>query len=96
MYPVVHTTYIRQEAVVEYLRDNQLHLSGDGRCDSPGYSAKYATYSLMDSDTDLILDHSLVHVSETGSSVAMEKEGLRCCLDKLLDQGIDIISLATD
>ena len=40
MYPVVHTTYIRQqEAVVEYLRDNRLHLSGDGRCDSPGYSA---------------------------------------------------------
>ena len=59
VYPVVHTTYIRQqEAVVEYLRDNWLHLSGDGRCDSPGYSAKYATYSLMDSATDLILDYS--------------------------------------
>ena len=29
MYPVVHTTYVRQqEAVVEYLRGNQLHLSG--------------------------------------------------------------------
>ena len=97
VYPVVHTTYVRQqEAVIEYLRDNQLHLSGDGRCDSPGYSAKYATYSLMDSATDLILDYSLVHVSETGSSVAMEKEGLRRCLDKLFDQGVDIISVATD
>ena len=57
---------------------------------------KYATYSLMDSASDLILDYSLVHVSKTGSSVAMEKEGLRRCLDKLLDQGVDIISLATD
>ena len=29
--------YVRQqEDVVEYLRGNQLHLSGDGRCDSPG------------------------------------------------------------
>ena len=41
-----------------------------------------------------------MHVSETGSYVAMEKEGLRHCLDKLLDklldQGVDIISLATD
>ena len=44
LYPVVHTNYIRQqEAVVEHLRGNQLHLSGDGRCDSPGYSAKYGT-----------------------------------------------------
>ena len=54
VYPVVHTTYVRQqEAVVEYLWGNQLHLSGDGHCDSPGYSAKYATYSLVDSATDL-------------------------------------------
>ena len=35
--PVVHTTYVRQqEAIVEYLRGNQLHLSGDGHCGSPG------------------------------------------------------------
>ena len=97
MYPVVHTNYIRQqEAVVEYLRGEQLHLSGDGRCDSPGYSAKYGTYSLMDSATDLILDYSLVQVSEVSSSVAMEKEGLRRCLDKLLTQGFSISSIATD
>ena len=49
----------------------------------------------MDSATNL-LDYSLVHVSETGSSVVMEKEGLRRCLDKLLDQGADIISYATN
>ena len=97
LYPVVHTNYVRQqEAVIEYLRGNQLHLSGDGHCDSPGYSAKYSTYTLMDSATDLILDYSLVHVSEVGSSVAMEKEGLRRCLDKLLTQGVAINSIATD
>ena len=72
VYSVVNTTYIRrQEAVFEYLRDNRLHLSGNGHCDSPGYSVKYATYSLMNSATDLILDYSLVHASETSSSVAM-------------------------
>ena len=48
VYPFVHTTYVRQqEAVVECLRDNHLHLSGDGHCDSPEYIAKYATYSLI-------------------------------------------------
>ena len=96
MYPVIHTNYVqKQETVIEYLRCNQLHLSGDGRCDSPGYSAKYGTYSLMNSATDLILDYSLVQVTETGISVAMEKEGLRCCLEKLLAQGVDITSIAT-
>ena len=63
VYHVVHTTYVRQqEAVVEYLRGNQLHLSVVGCCYSPGYNAKYATYSLMDSATDLILDYSWVQV----------------------------------
>ena len=93
LYPVVHTNYVmQQEAVIEYLRGNKLHLSGDGRCDSPGYSAKYGTYSLMHSATDLIL----VQVTETGSSVAMEKDGLRRCLDKVLAQGVEITSIATD
>jgi len=74
VYAVVHTTYVRQrEAVVEYLRGSQPHLSGDGCCDSPGYSAKYCTYTIMDSATDLILDYSLLQCTETGSSVAMEK-----------------------
>ena len=70
LYPVVHTNYVRQqEAVIEYLRGNQLHLSGDGRFDSPGYSAKYGTYTLMDSATNVILDYSLVQVLEVSSSV---------------------------
>ena len=50
----------------------------------------------MDSATDLILDYSLVQVSDVGSSVAMEKEGLGRCLNKLLTQGVTITSVATD
>ena len=70
LYPVVHINYIRQEEpMIEYLRGNQLLLSGDGCCDSPRYSA----YSPMDSATDLILDYSLIQVSEVGISVAMKK-----------------------
>ena len=41
--PVMHGTYLlQQEAMLAFLRDEGLHSSGDGRCDSPGYSAKYA------------------------------------------------------
>ena len=61
-YPVVHITVVRQhKAVVEYLKGNQLHLFDDDCCVSPGYSANYATYSLVESVTDLILNYSLVH-----------------------------------
>jgi len=71
-------------------------LSGDGRCDSPDYSAKYCTNTLMDSAMDLILDCSLVQCTETSSSVAMEKEGLRWCLEKLMVQHVNISTIATD
>ena len=97
LFPVRHTNYImQQDAVLEFLSGKDLCLSGDGRCDSPGYSAKYCTYSLMDSVTDLILDYKLIQSSETRSSVAMEKEGLRQCLDYLLDRGVLIDTIATD
>ena len=97
LFPVIHNNYVMQhDAVLEFLRGNNLKLSGDGQCDSPGYSAKYCTYSLMDSATDLILDYKLIQSSETGSSVAMEKEGLRRSLNYLLEQGVSIVTIATD
>ena len=61
-----------------------------------GIVPNMGTYSLMDSATDLILDYSLVQVTDVGSSVAMEKEGLRRCLDKLLTQGVLVAFIATD
>ena len=37
------------------LSDKSLIISGDGRCDSPGSSAKFCTYTLMDTDSNLII-----------------------------------------
>ena len=99
LFPVIHTNYLmQQDAVLEFLRGEHLYLSGDGRCDSPGYNVKYCSYSLMDSASDLILDYKLIQSSETGSYVAilMEKEGLRRCLNYLLDRDVSIDTIATD
>ena len=61
LFPVIHTNYVmQQDTVLEFLRGNNLQLSGDGRCDSPGYSDKYCTYSLMDSASDFILDYTYI------------------------------------
>ena len=57
---------------------------------------EFCTYSLMDLPTDLILDYKLIQSSETGSSVAVEKEGLRWSLNYLLEQDVSIVSIAMD
>ena len=40
-----------------------LSLGGDARCDSPGYCAKYGSYTIMDLEHNVILDIELVQVS---------------------------------
>jgi len=42
----------------------QLSLAGDGRCDSPGHSALFGTYSLMDTETGKIVCFELIKVLE--------------------------------
>ena len=48
LYPVLHTNYVLQkEVVIEYLRGNKLYLSGDGRCDNPGYIVPSMVHILL-------------------------------------------------
>ena len=67
------------------VKDKGLMLSGDGRCDSPGKSAKYCTYSFMDVDSGYILHMETVDKREVAlQSPNMEKEALVRSLDFLL------------
>ena len=52
--------------------------------------------ALTHNATDLILDYSLVQVTETGSSVTMEKEGLERCLTNVLGKDVLVKSITTD
>jgi hypothetical protein len=47
---------------------------GDGRCDNPGHSAEYGTYTIMDESTKKVIEFSVVQVTETTSSNAIEYE----------------------
>jgi hypothetical protein len=97
LFPTIHSAWIEnQEQVTSYLCGRPLKLSGDGRCDSPGFSAKYCTYSIMDQESDLILDFSIVQVTQAGSSNGMEKVGCKETLDRLLSTALDIETFATD
>ena len=44
------------------LEEESLVLGGDGRCDSPGFSAKYGSYSFMDLHHNVVLNVELVQV----------------------------------
>ena len=84
--------------MIETLKEKKssVDLCGEGRSDSPGHSAKYGTYSLIDEATGHIIDFSFVQVSEVSSSNAMEYEGCQRSLSKVMDQNVKIRSLATD
>ncbi|XP_065096757.1 uncharacterized protein [Paramisgurnus dabryanus] len=100
--PVVDVMYKeQQEKLLEGLRTQNIlekgvHLSGDGRNDSPGFSAKYCTYSIMDDSTNQVVHYELVQVTEAASSVGMEPIGFKRGLNSLLEMGIDIDVMTTD
>ena len=73
-----------------------LNLAGDGRSDSPGFNAKYGTYTLMDITTNKILDFYVVHVNSAGNSARMEKKGLQVLLEKMKSCDLKVASLTTD
>uniref|UniRef100_A0A8C1M8N5 Uncharacterized protein n=1 Tax=Cyprinus carpio TaxID=7962 RepID=A0A8C1M8N5_CYPCA len=100
--PVVDVFYKEQQAkLLEDLRlQNVLqkgaNLSGDGRSDSPGFSAKYCTYSMMDDVNKNVVHFELVQVTEATSSVAMEPVAFKRCVDFLLDSGLKVDVITTD
>ena len=57
--------------IIGTLSNCSVNVVGDGRCNSPGFNAKYGTYTLMNAQTNLILDFHIVQVSKVGNSSQM-------------------------
>ena len=57
LFPVINEAWqAEQNSVFSELEVKDLWLSGDGQCDSPGHSAKYGTYTMIDQLSDKIVD----------------------------------------
>ncbi|KAG0425207.1 hypothetical protein HPB47_027610 [Ixodes persulcatus] len=85
--------------LLEELRGKNLDLAGDGRCDSPGFCAKYCTYTFYEASTKKLIHIEQVQVHETAdvpSSNAMKKVAFLRGLSKLKDQGFTIASFTLD
>ena len=98
LYPTLNSVYklYRSEVIKQCIDAPQSNFIGDGRCDSPGYSAKYGTYTLMDSNINKIVDFHVVSVGTVENSSRMEKKGLEKLLSKLANMGVRISTLTTD
>ena len=98
LFPCIHKVYKTFQATLidEAKALGSLNVSGNARCDSPGYNAKYSTYSLMNLTSNQVIDFPVVHVGTVENSSRMEKEGLIKVLDKVETLGIGIRSLTTD
>ena len=84
LFSVVNESWQKeQNSIFVDLKDQDLWLSGDGRCDSPGHYAKYGTYTMIDQETDTIVHFNVVQVSEVNNSNAMEREGFKRCMDNI-------------
>ena len=70
--------------VWDILSKESVVLYGDGRNDSPGHSAKYCMYALMEQHLDVIVDVEVVDKRQTkGTSTIMEVFGLKNILERM-------------
>ena len=96
LFPVINEVWEgEQRAVFSDLKDKELWLSFDGRCDSPGHSAKYGTYTMLDQKSDKIVDFHTIQVSEVSSSNAI-RERFKRCMENIRGKGAQVKVVATD
>nr|XP_054602063.1 uncharacterized protein LOC129164785 [Nothobranchius furzeri] len=84
------------DIIQEATESGPVTLGGDMRADSPGHSAKYGSYTMMDLKRNKVIDIQLVQSNEVGNSVRMEKEGFVRSLSTLLERGVDVQQVVTD
>lgn len=86
----------QDELIMETVGAGPVTLGGDMRLDSPGHSAKYGSYTMMNLKSNHIIDIQLVQSNEVGNSVRMEEEGFVRSLNVLEERGVEVLAVVTD
>ncbi|KAL5011556.1 hypothetical protein ScPMuIL_010107 [Solemya velum] len=72
-------------------------VAGDGRMDSPGFSAQYCSYTATDNSSKNILTVRTVDKRETQlKSTTVEKEGFQRVMKELKDKQVKVTEVVTD
>ena len=85
-FPAVQTMWADVKTAIHgHLPSTGVTLSGDGRNDSPGHTARYCVYTLMEESSRVVVDLEVCDKRETGGkSAAMEKLALSRLLQRLM------------
>lgn len=97
LYPVIHRDYLamRCNTISKLKRVDDLKLSGDAQFDSPGYSAKFCTYTIMQSDTNIVVDFLAIQKGQYQGE--LEKNACEELLNILVNEdNLKIASFVTD
>ncbi|XP_039520202.1 uncharacterized protein LOC120474086 [Pimephales promelas] len=95
---VVHRWRTTQDAALERLtsRRHDAMLAGGMRTDSPGNSARYGSYTMMDLRNNKVVDLQLVQSSAVAGRGHMEMEGLKRSLALLEGRGVTVNTIVTE
>ena len=87
--------WMRGKLVIEF-QNEELIVSGDGQCDSPGFSAKNLCYFLMEVVSEYILEVEVLDKRHVGmKSSTMEKKALKNALERLKNV-VKVVEVCTD
>ena len=85
-----------KEVIWKVFENDVLVVCGDGRMDSPGFSAKYCVYTMMEHYLNVIVDLEVIDKREAGgSSTLMEKMGCKRLLERMM-RSLNLGELVTD
>jgi len=99
VFPVVKTMWEEQQAEVFSglkLKESAAVLAGDARCDSLGHCTKNCPYTLLDVESQKVVDFKVVAVIEVVNSNCMEKKGFMDTLSNLEANGTKVDIISTD
>ncbi|XP_040193733.1 uncharacterized protein LOC120927246 [Rana temporaria] len=81
---------------IQKIAENTVALIGDSQCDSPGFNAKYCTYTFMDAETDNIIDFQVEQLQAGLTSASLEKIAFIEALERILSDHVNVKIIATD
>ncbi|XP_037641699.1 uncharacterized protein LOC119497554 isoform X2 [Sebastes umbrosus] len=91
---VVNKWKTSQDVTVQRLsEEDKVVVGGDMKAVSPGRSAKFGCYTMMDLKTNMVVDIQLVHSNEVGAGYHREKEGMKRSLTLLEERGVTLDSI---